>query len=363
MQHLDDALIAEWVDGAIGEDSPQHGAIAAHVDRCEECRSRVEEERALAGHVRQLLGVAAPPDRTPPFEEVLHRAGSAPRRAPLSASTVWMRRLAWAATVVVAGGVGWYARGVLVESPRELADAAGGTGTTGATGTPGALDAAAERDDALADAAVLREQSAAPAATGRVAGLAEAREEAAGGQRAATAVDEGRRQPATAERRAAEDAVAARRDAAPPAAPPAAAEFRPVAQAAAPAENELQLGKASREPWTAATRAAAEAVLRAPLVLLADLPVAGIEISADGGAVRVRQDLGPGVTLELVQLRAADAVASSLAAGAVTDAEARLQRAVTAPAVETRVIDGVWIMARAPVTADSLRALVARLGT
>jgi hypothetical protein len=136
-----------------------------------------------------------------------------------------------------------------------------------------------------------------------------------------------------------------------------------MAQAVAAAENERQLAKTTREPWTVTTRAAAEAVLGAPLALLAGVPVTAIEVSADSQAVRVRQDLGPGVTLELVQSRAADAVASGLAAGAVTDAEDRLQRAQAAPAVETRVINGIWIVARAPVTADSLRALVGRLGT
>lgn len=359
MQHLDDALIAEWVDGAIADDSPQHGAIAAHVDQCDECRTRVEEERALAGHVRQLLGVAAPPDRMPPFEEVLYRAGTAARRSP---HTTWMRRLAWAATVVVAGGAGWYARGAMIGGPAVALDrAVPAVEADRAPATP-AVGAVAQRHEPPADAAPVPSRDATPV-TGRGAVLGEAQEQLAAGSRTATAADEGRRELAATNREATEERAMARRDAAPPAAPPAAVESRPMAQAVAPAENEVRLQKAAVEPWLIASRETAEAVLGAPLVALDSLPVVSIELSAGRQAVRLRQDLGGGTILELVQSRApadADAVAG-LAAGAVADAVRPAQRARAPEAADTVVVHGIRVAARAAISLDSMRVLLEKL--
>lgn len=363
MQHLDDALIAEWVDGAMADDSPEYGAIAAHVEQCDECRMRVEEERALAGHVRQLLGVAAPPDRLPPFEEVLHRAGTGPRRAPVRAGPRWMRRLAWAATVVVAGGVGWYARGILIE-PADIAGRAGrvmaAEQTTGATGAAERTEVAAE-PDAVADLAAARPLEEAAAGRGALVREAPAQVGAARQGEAAAAADEGRREQASTERLALDDR-AARRDAAAPAAPPpAAAESRPIAQVAAPAENELQFRKSAMEPWTVVTRAAAEAALGAPLVTLEEPRVVSIELSATGETVRVGQDLGGGTLLELLQSRVTDGDAAGLAAGAVADAEPRARMARAAESTETVVVNGIRVVARAAIPADSLRGLLARV--
>ena len=364
MQHLDDALIAEWVDGAIAEDSPRHGAIAAHVDQCDECRIRVEEERALAGHVRQLLGVATPPDHTPPFEEVLYRAGSAPKRAPVRSIPVGWRRLAVAATVVVAGGVGWYARGLVMgrsavpAGAAVTADAVGATETTGATGTTGAAGATSERDvpasPPLESTAGKRLEVATAEAAGRGAAAAE--------EQAAAERDDVRRE-AAAERQVVDEIVAARRDAAPPAAPAVAAPS-PMAQAVAPAENELRMQKAAAEPWGTATRLTAERALGRSLLLVPDLRVVSIEMTADSGLVRVRQDLGGGAVLELVQSRATDGAALGLAAEAiVADAEPRARMARAPEAVETIVVSGIRVVVHAPLTADSLRVLIGKLGT
>jgi hypothetical protein len=365
MQHLDDALIAEWVDGAIAESSPQHGAIAAHVDQCDECRIRVEEERALAGHVRQLLGVATPPERTPPFEEVLHRAGTAPRRAVARRLPAAWRRLAWAATVVVAGGVGWYARGLVFEPEMTslatgVAEPAEPTGTTGTAGTTGATGGVAERDavDAPTVGSVARNRV--EVATAEAAG----RGAVADPPRAVG--DEGRREAVaerqTAERELAEALRSPRRDAAPPAAP-VAAEPRPMAQAVAPLADGLRMQKAALDPW-AVTRLHAEGVLGQPLLLIGDLPIVSITIDADSGTVHVRQDLGGGAALELVQTRAVVAAeeAAEVAGARRAPTELRALTAEATPAVDTVVVNGVRVVGRAPVSADSLRRLLERLG-
>jgi hypothetical protein len=135
-----------------------------------------------------------------------------------------------------------------------------------------------------------------------------------------------------------------------------------MAQAVAPAENELQMQKAALEPWTAVTPAAAEAVLGAPPVVLDGLPVTSIELSATGRAVRVRQDLGGGTMLELIQSRATDEVATGLAAGAVADAAPRARLARGAEAVDSIMVMGIRVIMRAAVSADSMRLLLERLG-
>ena len=351
MQHLDDALIAEWVDGAIPPQSPHHAAIAAHVDQCDECRVRVDEERALAGHVRQLLGVAAPPERVPPFAEVLHRAGSAPKHAA-SPRFPW-RRLAWAATVVVAGGVGWYARGALIGSRRD--------GPTGVAQVASREPAAAPTEAALPEAA--RVPPVAVAESPAVGGIARREEVAAAGPggQAAQAREAVANQVVTAEAQAADERVAARRDAGPPAAP-SPADARSLAQVSGAAENELRAQKAAvHVPWTVTTRSDAERVLGHPLLSVSTLPVAGIDLASDSSAVRVRQPLGDGATLELVQFpeAATDAAMGRAAVAGAVD-EPRERSAPGTPSVLGSVVDGVRVVVSAPVTLDSLRVLLGK---
>jgi cytoskeletal protein RodZ len=351
MQHLDDALIAEWVDGAVPSNSPQHAAIAAHVEQCDECRARVDEERALAGHVRQLLGVAAPPERIPPFEEVLHRAGAMPKSAP-SPRFPW-RRLAWAATVVVAGGVGWYARGLLIQSGAER----------GAVPAQTTSRETSELDDTAAPSSVPTQPAPVLEEAPAVGGVAARQEAAPAPGRDAAAAEP---QDAAAKRlqavhlEVADEQVAARRDAAPPAAP-AAAEPRAFGQVSAPAENELRMQKAATESWIGTTRSEAERVLGHPLLLVEGLAVTGVQLAADSGAVRVRQSLAGGGTLELVLSRAAppEPVVADAVAGAAAEPRERLAR--NAPPTVESVVDGVRVVLSGPVSPDSLRALLARL--
>lgn len=354
MQHLDDALIAEWVDGGIPEGSREHDAIATHVEQCDECRLRVDEERALASHVRQLLGVAAPPERIPAFEEVLHRAGT--QAAPPSPGGWRWRRLAWAATVVVAGGVGWYAHGALD----------GGAGF--------AADVGPARESRAPTAAATPTEAAAPALSGQAEaeGLGQARAEvpAAGPEGhdeatqavvpAAPVADEARaarRQANEAESGVSAEAGAAargagRRDAAAPPAVVGAVTAAPMLEApGTPAPTQKATAV---EEWTPVSRAVAERVLGAPLRVVPGLAIQGIAVAPDGATVRVLQDLGGGAVLELVERLGATGQ-PHLAEAAERD---RLGLAVA----QTRsVVGGVEVLGRASVSRDSLAILLARL--
>ncbi len=100
MSHVDDGTLHAYLDGELAPAEAQ--GVDAHLAQCPACRGRVEEERALISRAGELLALAAPPERAvPPF-----RAGDI---RPLK--RLWWRArlpLAWAATVVLALGIGTY---------------------------------------------------------------------------------------------------------------------------------------------------------------------------------------------------------------------------------------------------------------
>jgi hypothetical protein len=241
--------------------------------------------------------------------------------------------------VVVAGGVGWYAR--------ELTIASGSDAST-APAPVVVRELTAPTEAARAEATSAPAEPV-PSAAG---GAAQRQEAPTAGRAAQAAASE-----EIAADRADVERLGARRDAAVPAAP-AAAEPRPLAQMAAPAENELRMQKVAAGPWIGTTRAAAERVLGHPLLVVDGLAITRVELAADS-SVRVRQDLGDGTALDLVQSRAATRVAAEAVADAAAEPRERLARAAP-PAVDT-VVDGVRVVLSAPVSADSLRVLLSKL--
>jgi len=102
MSHVDDGALHAYLDGEL---SPvERERLEAHVAACPACRARLDEERALVERASQLLGLALPLERAappPPLHQLRH-----PR-------LMWRLRmpLAWAATVVLAIGFGYYIGG------------------------------------------------------------------------------------------------------------------------------------------------------------------------------------------------------------------------------------------------------------
>jgi hypothetical protein len=110
MSHVDDGTLHAYLDGELSP--PEAQGVEAHLAQCPGCRGRLEEERALIARAGELLALAAPPDRAlPPF-----RAGDV---RPLT-RLWWQVRLplAWAATVVLALGIGTYLGRGVKQSPQ-----------------------------------------------------------------------------------------------------------------------------------------------------------------------------------------------------------------------------------------------------
>ena len=117
MSHVDEGQLHGYLDGELSPTEAR--AVDAHVAQCPDCRRRLDEERALIARAAELLSLAAPPDRTlPPF-----RAGDVKPPARLW----WQVRLplAWAATVVLALGIGRYLGSRSVGRERASADQLG----------------------------------------------------------------------------------------------------------------------------------------------------------------------------------------------------------------------------------------------
>jgi hypothetical protein len=98
MPHVDEGLLHAYLDGEL---TPvERARVDEHLAGCLACRTRLDEERQLIERASKLLGFAMPADRAAPPFSALTR--SRPRR-------FWHVRmpLAWAATVVLAVGLGW----------------------------------------------------------------------------------------------------------------------------------------------------------------------------------------------------------------------------------------------------------------
>lgn len=111
MRHPDDGLIEEYLD-----DETPAGARAeleAHAAACEACRDRLEAARVTRAEADDLVSLLGEPDPRPATALPPSLTRDSRRRFP------W-RTLAWAATVVIAAGLG-YAGGAV----RRVTDPAG----------------------------------------------------------------------------------------------------------------------------------------------------------------------------------------------------------------------------------------------
>lgn len=113
MSHVDEGTLHAVLDGALDAlPSAEAERVRAHLAACETCRARLDEERAVRDEAHAVLADAMPGAfDLVPLEELRTRARARGRRERRGGR---MQRLAWAASVVVALGVGWMLRGASV---------------------------------------------------------------------------------------------------------------------------------------------------------------------------------------------------------------------------------------------------------
>lgn len=124
MRHITDGELHAYLDGALDHLTGGRGdEVREHLETCSACRERLQDEEGIRDRAQGLLDLSVPGEISlPSFEELRARAeasgdsGSGERASPPRRGLFRGMPLAWAATVVLALGVGWMG-GQLWESP------------------------------------------------------------------------------------------------------------------------------------------------------------------------------------------------------------------------------------------------------
>src|SRR6266853_3218378 len=116
MSHVDEGTLHSYLDGELSPD--ERAAVESHLSQCATCRASLAEERALLDRASALLGSARPVERpAPPFEQLRRESKRSPWRV--------RRSIAWAASIVLAIGLGYSLRGTSSGAPPDAANTYG----------------------------------------------------------------------------------------------------------------------------------------------------------------------------------------------------------------------------------------------
>ena len=334
MSHVDEGELVAYADGAYPAEHPDAQRIAAHLTECGDCRTRLAQQETLRGRAAAILAYAAPASvRAPAFETLQQETRQARPRRTIP--------LAWAATIVLAAGLGWFGRGMWQYQPRGAETAS----MEAAAPAPAPAELQTQTPTQMppqpvapavqqADARVGSGQSA--AANG-APGPTDARRQTQRTELAEAAVEE-----VEAEGRVVTGSVAASdmarrtQTAAPPAAPPPA----PVV---ANAERPL---------------VAREVQLAHPAIT--GLPVKSVVTERD--TTIVEQTLPDGKTIRLTIMAAAvTEMREAAKSRAANDVASQSAAAAAAPAYVTITLGGRIIRVQGAVSNDSLRALARQI--
>lgn len=357
MSHVDEGALHAYLDGALDHLPASEAArVRGHLAACEACSLRLEEERALRLEAASILAGAAPEvGDLPPWEGLRDQARARGR----SATGLRLRRLTWAASIVVAGGTGWLLRGarqpVVVPPPEARVDealpapsAGGEVPSTPVRMQPAPEEAAPGPERTVHAAATrAREDVPAPVAAGRGGALTALQDslEARLGEARVRVTEE-------------KSAVASVPEVAPApaAAVPAPATFGDrLTRVVSPSRTDVEPGLDVTRRMVTQTlereRLADAASDLTPMVV-PGLPVVSVTSGGEGlpyGAVRVLQRL-EGDTLELIHLPGGDAP-PLLTREEGDDRTEVVRRSAVG-----------WVVGRARVSRDRLGALLDRMG-
>ena len=381
MRHVDESAIHAWLDGAI-TDPAETAWIEEHLRWCAACGARLAEERATLEQAHALLAVGAPATDAPPFDEIAARATQHERsqRVPATIGRIARERrllhLGWAASLVLAAGIGWMARdmtgdarpreeAVIAEAPAATSSSAAGPGESLQSAPEDRLEPAlpgviapeparsqpqAPRDAAQQSQLARRERTMEAAAAARP-------DESEGRLAAAAAPPPPAAPPLAVSPPVAVQAGAAAGTASgattggtprqSPAAPPAARPSSAVLTESVAVTSAPVAAQADATTWRTLPRTEAAASSGMALYGLDAIEPLLTAISADNRIVRTVYRLASGATVELEQERALPpAVANSLQA----TARAPLPRArATSIAADTATSPAVWSQIRGDV--------------
>jgi hypothetical protein len=369
MSHVDEGQLHAYLDGGLS--AMDAVKVERHLADCAPCRQRLEEARRLVQRAAKLLEWASPPERAaPPLADL---QPTAPR---------WRTPVAWAATIVVALGIGLYGGNRLLQHAPEakLADERAHDATRAAA-EPVAPPVAAptdsgrlqQRDSAPQLARAAESRPAATPETETAAAAAPApqpkRDSAvtttgAAGVLAAAPPDSALRRQQDAQRtdslralvdnvtvgaanalRPSADSVA-QRERREPALAPAPVQSRVAEAYRAPADStRVSRNFPTATTWPIISRDSAGRLLRGPLAALPDFPIMNVRGSND--AVIVEHVLPPGQIVRLVERRA------------------RAEEAAGARANEllARYVGDLRVEISGPFSADSLNRLLEKVRT
>jgi hypothetical protein len=398
MSHIDEGRLAAYLDGELPAGSGELVEIELHVAACADCRKLLEESLKHRNRARAILRSGSPSTtEAPAFDEILRRAGKSGASRGIAPERSRLASLAWAATIVLAIGAGWYVTRERTSGPIATALRK----TRPATPTPAETTVVlAERTNEAEPATDTKREETAPAAAAPAPATAVPSPSQAGARAdelARAALPERAPQPPAA--------IALEPQAKAPATPPAIAgqalaagaapksgdsgaadrlAKKDVASDAGAATGQIAMEQKRAEKLAAPANApsaarerAAPAAAPAPVPLppavwretsqggamrqlgrlplqVAELPVLAYYVRPTGAPeIRVTHDLGQGQVLEVIQSR--------VMTDSATTPEARNEAAGFVGTEITEETGGYRTTLRGPVSRDSLSALLRKL--
>ncbi len=120
MSHANEGQIHAYLDRQLEfADQAARERFETHVAECSDCTVLLNEVRAIHARATGMLGDSQPAvANMPSFEAVVTRASERSARWATVRKLNRTRALAWAASIVVAVAVGWYARVSTTQSPQ-----------------------------------------------------------------------------------------------------------------------------------------------------------------------------------------------------------------------------------------------------
>jgi len=362
MPHVSDGDIHAFLDGALELFTPSESEqIRTHLTDCPDCAARLEDERELRSRTDAILAGSGPPAQDiPPFEEIRARATATgvPRtRARRGVPPA----LAWAASLILALGTGWAARGAYRASP-ELQPTRAPTEVVRSVAsadpeereTPVRTADVSEAVGAVTESNELDQVGGQTVGRGSAVAAAPPPAEPSLGEADAVTLDDARAEAALASRIDPHNRVSvdARED-----------EDLPASLAMAEEQENPSLGGERR-----ARQANQPLVLPVGggTIMVPGLEVRSVEFDASSslGGVRIVQVLPGGETLELLYLRSGGGSEDAARADAQDREGVEVGWQDELPSGWSSAVlerSGGWLFARSPVSPDSLNALMGSL--